>query len=83
MGLLGKIGKVIVGGVLGGPAGALAVFTVVHEGKVIEGTIDWARQVVNIGEDIYRAIPPEAFALGGNPLHGLLKHYREDEIVRN
>ncbi len=81
MGILGDIGKVVIGGVLGGPAGALAVFTVEHGQEVIEGTIDFARQVVTIGEDVYRAIPPEAFAIAGDPLHGLLKHEFEDELI--
>jgi hypothetical protein len=81
MGLLGDIGRVIIGGVLGGPGGAISVFTVQHGTKVIEGTIDVARQIVKIGRDVYRAIPPEAFALGGDPLHGLLKHEFEDELI--
>jgi hypothetical protein len=49
MGLLKDIGKVIIGGVLGGPAGAISVFTVEHGTEVIEGTIDVARQIVKIG----------------------------------
>ena len=81
MGLLGDIGKVIIGGVVGGPAGAISVFTIEHGAEVIEGTIDVGRQIVKIGEDIYRAIPPEAFALAGDPLHGLLKHEFEDELI--
>jgi hypothetical protein len=81
MGLLGDIGKIIIGGVLGGPAGAISVFTVEHGTEAIEGTIDVARQIVKIGTDVYRAIPPEAFLLTGDPLHGLLKHEAEDEIV--
>jgi hypothetical protein len=47
----------------------------------VEGTIDVAQQIVKIGTDVYRAIPPEAFALGGFPLHGLLKHEFEDELI--
>jgi hypothetical protein len=81
MGLLGKIGKVIIGGLAGGPAGAISVFTVEQGPEVLEGTVDVARQVVRIGTDVYRAIPPEAFALGGAPLHGLLKHVAEDELI--
>ncbi|MGH8064152.1 MAG: hypothetical protein ACRERE_02705 [Candidatus Entotheonellia bacterium] len=81
MGILGDIGKVIIGGVLAGPAGAISVFTVEHGTEVIEGTIDVARQIVTIGTDVYRAIPPEAFALAGDPLHGLLKHEAEDELI--
>lgn len=67
--------------IIGGPAGAITLFTVEHGGDVIEGSIDFARQVVKIGSDIYRAIPPEAIALGGDPLHGLLKHEAEDELI--
>ena len=81
MGLLGDIGKIIIGGVLGGPAGAILVFTVQHGDKAIEVTVDVARQIVQIGADVYRAIPPEAFVLAGYPLHGLLKHEFEDEII--
>lgn len=81
MGILGDIGKVVIGGVVGGPAGAFAVFTVEHGKETVEGTIDFARQVVQIGEDIYRAIPPEVFAIAGDPLHGLLKHEFEDELI--
>jgi hypothetical protein len=81
MGILGDIGKVIVGGVLGGPGGAIAVFTAQHGEEVLEGTIDVARQIVRIGTDVYRAVPPEVFALGGDPIHGLLKHEAEDELV--
>jgi len=81
MSLLGDIGKVIIGGVLGGPGGAISVFTVEHGTEVLEGTIDVARQVVEIGTDVYRAVPPEVFALGGDPLHGLLKHEAEDELI--
>ena len=80
MGLLGDIGEIIVGGLVGGPAGALIVFTAQHGEEVFEGTIDLARQVVQIGEDVYRAIPPEAF-LAVSPLNGLLKHVAEDEII--
>jgi hypothetical protein len=81
MGFLGKIGKVIVATVVGGPAGAIAVIAVEHGDEIVEGTVDLARQVVKIGKDVYRAIPPEAFALAGFPLHGLLKHEFEDEII--
>ena len=71
----------MIGGLLGGSAGAIAVFTVDHGSEVVEGAIDVARQIVEIGSDIYRAIPPEAFLLTGDPLHGLLKHEFEDEII--
>lgn len=81
MGILGDIGKIIVATAVGGPAGALAVITVEHGDEIVEGTIDLARQVVKIGEDVYRAIPPEAFALAGAPIHGLLKHEFEDELI--
>ena len=81
MGLLGSIGKIIIGGIVGGPGGAIAVFTVEHGADVLEGTIDVARQIVRIGTDVYRAIPPEAFVLGGDPIHGLLKHEAEDELI--
>jgi hypothetical protein len=81
MGLLGDIGKIIIGGVLGGPAGAISVFTVEHGTEVIEGTIDVARQIVKIGTNVYRAVPPEVFVLAGDPLHGLLKHEAEDELI--
>ena len=52
-----------------------------HGTDAVEGTIDVARQIVKIGTDVYRAIPPEAFALSGDPLHGLLKHEAQDEII--
>ena len=81
MGILGDIGKIIIGGVLGGPAGAIVVFAVDDGNEVREGTIDVARQIVKLGTDVYRAIPPEAFALAGDPLHGLLKHEFEDELI--
>jgi hypothetical protein len=81
MSLLGDIGKIVIGGVLGGPFGAISVFTLQHGHEVIEGTIDVAQQIVKIGTDVYRAIPPEAFALAGFPLHGLLKHEFEDELI--
>ena len=81
MGLFGDIGKIVVGGLLGGPAGAISIFTVEHGDEVFEGSVDLARQIVTIGSDVYRAIPPEAFALSGDPLHGLLKHEAEDEII--
>jgi hypothetical protein len=81
MGIFGDIGKIIIGGLIGGPAGAIAVITVEHGDKVVEGTVDVARQIVKIGKDVYRAIPPEAFALAGDPIHGLLKHEFEDEII--
>jgi hypothetical protein len=81
MGLLGDIGKIIVGGFLGGPAGAISVITVEHGKETVEGTIDVAKQIVQIGKDVYRAIPPEAFALAGDPIHGLLKHEAEDELI--
>ena len=81
MGVLGSLGRIIIGGVLGGPAGAISVFTVEHGDEVLDGTIDVANQIVQIGEDIYRAIPPEAFFLAGDPIHGLLKHEFENEII--
>jgi hypothetical protein len=81
VGLLGSIGRIIIGGALGGPAGAISVFTVEHGDDVLEGTIDVANQIVEIGEDIYRAIPPAAFFLAGDPIHGLLKHEFENEII--
>jgi hypothetical protein len=81
MGIFGDIVDVIIGGALGGVGGAISVFTVEHGTEVVEGTIDVARQIVQIGTDVYRAIPPEAFALGGDPLQGLLKHEREDELI--
>jgi hypothetical protein len=81
MSILGDIGKVVIGGLLGGPAGAISVFTVDHGAEVVKGTIDLAHQVVKIGSDVYRAIPPEAFLLTGDPLQGLLKHEFEDEII--
>jgi hypothetical protein len=81
MGILGDFGRIIIGGALGGAAGAISIFTLDHGEDVVEGTIDAARQIVKIGSDIYRAIPPEAFLLAGDPLHGLLKHEAEDEII--
>src|SRR5215218_8251432 len=81
MSLLGDIGKIIVAGTLGGPAGVIAVFTVEHGDEVLEGTIDFGRQIVKIGTDVYRAVPPEVIALGGDPIHGLLKHEFEDELI--
>ena len=39
------------------------------------------RQIVKLGSDVYRAIPPEVIALGGFPLHGLLKHEAQDELI--
>ncbi len=81
MSILGDIGDVVLGGILGGAAGAISVFTVEHGSSVVNGTIDLPRQVVRIGSDVYRAIPSWAFALGGDPLQGLLKHEAEDEII--
>jgi len=81
MSFLGDIGEVIIGGALGGPGGAIAVFTAQHGSEVVEGTIDVARQIVEIGTDVYRAAPPAVFALGGQPIHGLLKHVAEDELI--
>jgi hypothetical protein len=82
MSILGDIGKVIIGGALGGVPGALIAFTVGDKtGAVVKGTIDLAKQVVVIGKDIYRAIPPEAFVVSGMPIHGLLKHEFEDELI--
>src|SRR5260221_560500 len=65
----------------GGITGAISVFTVDHGSQVVEGTIDVARQIVKIGSDVYRAIPPEAFLIAGDPLQGLLKHESEDELI--
>jgi len=79
--IFATIGKIIIGGALGGAPGALVAFSVERGGEVIEGTIDVARQIVSIGKDVYRAIPPEAFAFAGMPLHGLLKHEFEDELI--
>jgi hypothetical protein len=81
MGFWEDLGHVIIGGVLGGPAGAITVFGVEHGEEVIEVTIDLANEIVQIGADIYRAIPPEAFAVAGDPLHWLLKKEFEDEII--
>lgn len=81
MGILGDIGKIIKGSIIGGGSGTIAIFTTLFGRDVVEGTIDVAREVVKIGSDVYRAIPPEAFAFAGDPLHGLLKHEFEDEIV--
>jgi hypothetical protein len=81
MGLFGDIVDVVIGGLIGGPAGAISVFTIEHGADVVKGSIDVARQIVTIGSDVYRAIPAWAFALGGDPLQGLLKHEAEDEII--
>ena len=81
MGIFGDIVDIVIGGAIGGAAGAITVFTVEHGDEVLEGTIDVAGQIVRIGEDVYRAIPPEAFALAGDPIHGLLKHEAEDELI--
>lgn len=77
MGFFRDLGKIVIATAVGGPAAGLAVFTAEHR----EGTVNLARQIVQIGEDVYRAIPPEAFALGGFPIHGLLKHEFEDELI--
>src|SRR5689334_2781935 len=81
MGIFSDIGDVIIGGIIGGPAGAISVFTIEHGEEILKGTIDEARQIVKIGTDVYRAIPPWAFALAGDPIHGLLKHEAEDELI--
>jgi hypothetical protein len=81
VGILGDIGKVIIGGALGGPAGAVSVFTAQHGSEVVEGSIDFARMIVKVGTDIYRATPPEVFVAAGDPLQGLLKHEAEDELI--
>jgi len=81
MGLLGDIGKIYLGGLLGGPVGALKVFAVQHGGETVEGFINWEQQIVKFKEDVYRAIPSWAYALGGNPIAGLLKHEFEDELI--
>lgn len=81
MGLLGDIGQIIVGGLAGGPVGAVMAFTAEHESGVVECVVDVARQVVEIGTDVYRAIPDWAFVAAGFPLTGLLKHEAQDEII--
>src|SRR5262245_18959941 len=81
MSWLKDIGEIFVAGVVGGPAGAFAVFTAKDGKKVAEGSIDVAQQIVKIGKDVYKAIPPEALALSGDPIHGLLKHEFEDELI--
>jgi hypothetical protein len=81
MGFFSKVVKIIVGGAVGGPAGAISVFSVEHGGEAIEFVVDQARQIVRVGSEVYRAIPPEAFAAFGAPLHGLLKNEAEDEII--
>lgn len=81
MGFFGKLGKVVLGGALGGPVGAVMALETQLGPGVVKGTVDVARQVVKLGSDVYRAIPPEAFAFAGQPLHGLLKHEFEDEII--
>jgi hypothetical protein len=81
MGILGDIGKVYLGGLLGGPLGALKVFAVQYGGDTVEGVINWEQQFVKIKDDIYRAIPSWAYVLAGNPIAGLLKHEFEDEVI--
>ncbi|WP_420630326.1 hypothetical protein [Candidatus Leptofilum sp.] len=78
MGIFGDVVKGIVGVAVGGPVGGLIAVTKGDE--IVEGTVDVVRQIVSIGEDVYRAIPAWAFAFG-NPLHGVLKHVAEDEII--
>jgi hypothetical protein len=90
MGLLGDIGEIVVGALTGGVEGAVLAFTAEHESGIVEGVVDVAHQVVQIGTDVYRAIPDWAFLAAdlvtGSPLatgllHGLLKHEVEDEII--
>ncbi|PWU00167.1 MAG: hypothetical protein C5B51_25850 [Terriglobia bacterium] len=90
MGLLGDIGQIVLGAATGGVEGAILAFTAEHESKIVEGVVDVARQIVQIGSDVYRAIPDWAFAVlpvvtGGSVpiglLHGLLKHEAENEII--
>lgn len=81
MGFWDKWGNVIIGAVLGGPAGAITVFGVEHGDEVVEVTIDLANDIVQIGADIYRAIPAEALAIAGFPQHALLKNVAEDELI--
>jgi hypothetical protein len=81
MGILGDIGKLIIGGALGGPAGAISVFTATHGSDVVEGSIDLAQMIVRVGTDVYRAVPPEVFVAAGDPIGGLLKHVAEDELI--
>lgn len=63
-----------------GPAAAVAHIAV-DETKVLDGALDLARGILKIGEDIYRAIPSEVLAIAGDPIHGILKHEFEDELV--
>jgi hypothetical protein len=81
MGLIGDIGKAIVATVAGGPAGAVIVFGVEHGSEVVEGTVDLVDMVVKIGDDVYRAIPPELLVVAGHPDLALLKHEAEDELL--
>jgi hypothetical protein len=81
MGLFGDIGDVILGAIIGGPAGALTVFTVEHGSEVVEGSIDLADKIVRIGDDVYRAIPPELLLVAGHPDLALLKHEAENELL--
>ena len=86
MGLFGDIGEIVVGALTGGVEGAILAFTAEHESGIVEGVVDVARQIVQIGTDVYRAIPDWAFVAAGFPLstgllYGLLKHEAEDEII--
>jgi hypothetical protein len=73
MGLLKDIGRVLIGGALGGPLGALTAFQIGHGSDVVEGTLDWVKQIVTIGEDTYTAL--------NNPIAGILKHTFKDEFI--
>jgi hypothetical protein len=78
---LSDLGKVIIAGVVGGPAGAVTVFTLEHGEEVVEGVVDLENLVVRIGDDVYRAIPPELLVVAGRPDLALLKHVAEDELL--
>jgi hypothetical protein len=79
MGLLGDIGKVIFGGVLGGPVGAVITFTVGDD--AVKCVVDLQNRVVRAGDDVYRAISPELLLVAGHPGLALLKHEAEDELL--
>jgi hypothetical protein len=81
LGIFGDIAEIVVGAVVGGAPGALLVFTVQHGSETLEGTIDLTDMVVRIGDDVYRAIPPELLVVGGRPDLALLKHEAEAELL--
>jgi hypothetical protein len=85
MGLWDRLKKIGGAVLLGIPPDPVSIATVAlateHGDEIIEATIDVARQVVKIGGDVYRAIPPACIAFGGDPMHGLLKHEQEEELV--